>query len=343
MPDDQSEIEDLDFAGEMSHLAQEAQLKAPPPAPRFDRRELMLGLGQMVRPLAIELENIKRATVDNGVLLAILGKAAKAPPAPQGPQVSPAESDALERIGQQIQRLGQVETANQKLFDALHAELKGYKDNFLFDALQRPFIRDLVAIFDDFSAVHVQISERLASVEPAQNSGPAHARNSRGKDPAAEVPAAAQTEAEFLRSLAGNVDNQVHHLLELFLRLEVVLSQSPPGTALDKKMHRTVAFEQAERADDDAQVVRSLKPGFTWRERMIRPEEVVVYRWTGEPPPAPAVPEEKNTSDHQPAPQPENRRSGGAGKSAHPDEVRTTIRIPTRDAHRRKPPTEALL
>ncbi len=55
-----------------------------------------------------------------------------------------------------MQRLGSVESANSKLFDALHAELKGYKDNFLFDALQKPFIRDLVSLFDDLSALHEQ-------------------------------------------------------------------------------------------------------------------------------------------------------------------------------------------
>jgi molecular chaperone GrpE (heat shock protein) len=303
MPDDQPEIEDLDFAGEMHHLAYEAQAKASPPTPRLDRKELMLALGQMVRPLALELENIKRATAENGVLLTVLGKAAKAPAA---------EPDGLERIHQQLQRLGSVETANQKLFDALHAELKGYKDNFLFDALQRPFIRDLVAIFDDFSAVHAQVSKRLT--ELAQNGEPAHPEAFLIGEPACEDPAA-QTEIEFLRTLAGNVDIQVHHLLEVFLRLEVVLTQSSPGTALDKKMHRTVAFEPAAYPDEDALVVRSLKPGFSWRERMIRPEEVVVYRWTAEPPPAPPSEEQpESIPDTTPDALPENRRPAAEGK-----------------------------
>jgi molecular chaperone GrpE (heat shock protein) len=301
MPDDQPEIGDIDFAGEMHHLAYEAQLKAAPRTQGIDRKELMMALGQMVRPLALELENIKRTTSENGMLLTVLGKAA--PRAHQG------EPDALERISQQLERLRSVDTANQKLFDALHTELKGYKDNFLFDALQRPFIRDLVSIFDDFSAVHAQVSKRLDASRSAPNGNAAAQEATASSDPAA-ADSGQQSEAEFLRTLAGNVENQVHHLLEVFLRMEVVLSQSPPGTAVDKKQHRTVAFEPTPHPDEDSQVVRSLKPGFTWRERMIRPEDVVVYRWIAE--------RSDPLADGKPLPASETRRPAYDGKISKP-------------------------
>ena len=267
----------------------------------------------MVRPLALELESIKRTGAENNALLAVLEKAAKA---------TPAEPEAFGQINQQLQRLGAVETANQKLFDALHTELKGYKDNFLFDALQRPFIRDLVSIFDDFTAVHDQVSKRLRALENGQGgaTSPANKAAEPRLGPAgktAEDPSQ-QTEADFLRTLAGNMDNEVHHLLEIFLRLEVVLSQSPAGTPLDKRLHRTVAFEPAPHAGHDAQVVRSLKPGFTWRERMIRPEEVVVHRWLAEPTTS-APPENHDFPlDSKPGTQPENRRPGADAKLGKP-------------------------
>jgi molecular chaperone GrpE (heat shock protein) len=307
MPDDQPEIGDIDFAGEMHHLAYEAQLKAAPRPAGIDRKELMMALGQMVRPLALELENIKRATSENGVLLTGLGKAAQKP--------LPGEPDPLERISQQLERVRSVDTANQKLFDALHTELKGYKDNFLFDALQRPFIRDLVAIFDDFSAVHAQISKRLADSRPAPADGEAAPKTS-GSTSAAQADPARQSEADFLGTLAGNVENQVHHLLEVFLRMEVVLSKSPPGTSVDKKQHRTVAFEPAPRPAEDARVVRSLKPGFTWRERMIRPEDVVVYRWMAE---TPSPPPERIPPSPDPKPVPAfDGREAADGKNSKP-------------------------
>jgi molecular chaperone GrpE (heat shock protein) len=301
MPDDQTEIGDLDFAGEMQHLAYEAQSKSSPPGPRLDRKELMLALGQMVRPLALELENIKRSNAENSVLLTVLAKAQKAPQ-------PPSEPEGIDRIYQQLQRLGVVETANQKLFDALHTELKGYKDNFLFDALQRPFIRDLVSIFDDFSAVRAQISKRLALSENAPGDSAAHAKDAPAPVSPRPADPAQQTETEFLRTLAGNVSNQVHHLLEIFLRMEVVLSESLPGTPVDKKVHRTMGYESATRPEQDWQVVQSLKPGFTWRQRMIRPEEVVVYRWTPDPAPESDPPEDNGAEDKD-AEAPAHRRS----------------------------------
>ena len=154
-----------------------------------------------------------------------------------------------------MQRLNSVESANSKLFDALHAELKGYKDNFLFDALQKPFIRDLVSLFDDLSAMHDQIVKRLADSD---------GRNA---------------DKEFLRTLAGNAENQVHHMIEVFLRMDVILSKTAAGAPVDKKAHRIVSFEPATSEDEDGLVARSMRPGFFWRERPIRAEEIVARRW----------------------------------------------------------------
>ena len=69
-------------------------------------------------------------------------------------------------------------------------------------------------------------------------------------------------------------------MVEVFLRMDVLLSRTAVGAPLDKKTHRTVSFEPAASADDDATIARSVKPGFSWRERTVRAEDVVVRRWT---------------------------------------------------------------
>ena len=51
------------------------------------------------------------------------------------------------------------ETVNQKLFDSLHEELISYRDNFVRDSLQKPFIRDLLVLFDDLSSAGRAIRE----------------------------------------------------------------------------------------------------------------------------------------------------------------------------------------
>ncbi len=42
--------------------------------------------------------------------------------------------------------------------------------------------------------------------------------------------------------------------------------------------------------DDDGLVARSIKPGFFWRERTIRPEDIVARRWTAAAPRPPTPP-----------------------------------------------------
>ena len=257
MSDDRPTRDNFDFAGEMMNLAKEAQARAASGGgSRIDKAELVQVIAPLIRPIAQELENVKKSNSELALMLTALGKVINAQ------QSTPT---AIEGIALQIGRLGSVETANSKLFDALHSELKGYKDNFLFDALQKPFIRDLVSLFDDFSAVHEQLENRLRTLRAAHPDG--------------------SEEITFLDAQVGNMENQIHHMIEVFLRMEVELSKTAVGAPVDKRTHRIVAFEPAASEAEDGQVARSTKPGFSWRERIIRPEEIVARRWKA---PAPA-------------------------------------------------------
>ena len=226
----------------------------------------------------MELEALKKGPLhEHNVMLAALAKSLSQHVA-SGPMEGISKDLArLGSIEKEIQRLGSVETANSKLFDALHAELKIYKDNFLFDSLQRPYIRDLVSLFDDLSELHVQTGKRAADLT-AKNDG---------KD---------TDESTHLNTLAGNLENQIAHMVEVFLRMEVVISRTAVGTPHDKKNHRTVAVEPTKDPGGDALVVRSIKPGFSWHERIIRPEDVVVSRWNPLAPP----PTDKPAPDAKP-------------------------------------------
>ena len=48
---------------------------------------------------------------------------------------------------------------------------------------------------------------------------------------------------------------------------------------LDKRSQKAVAVELTENPDEDQDIVKSNKRGFQWRERIIRPEEVVIRKW----------------------------------------------------------------
>src|SRR5438477_9004713 len=52
-------------------------------------------------------------------------------------------AEQFKKIDEQLASIRNTESVNQQLFDSLHAELLKYRDNFLHESLQKPFIHDL--------------------------------------------------------------------------------------------------------------------------------------------------------------------------------------------------------
>ncbi len=254
------------FAKEMQELAAQAALSPQAELGSEDAPEnsdLANAVGRALQPLAEGLESVRSGVAESNRVLARLAKEIE--PAEGAAGEDPAEriTRTLDAIHAQVQRMGQVESANLRLFDALHAELKGYKDNFLFDALQKPFVRDLITLSDDLGVVQQQIEKRFES-----------------------LPETAAPERDFLSKLTMNLENTLAHFYEVLVRMEVEPYESAEGAAVDLKRHRALSVEPAMLPDHDGRIVRSLKQGFLWRERVIRPEEVVVCKWPGAREPA---------------------------------------------------------
>jgi len=231
-----SEGEDQDFPGEMEALAAEAERLGHP------KGSSMVGFLQALRPLVLGLEGLGRATLANTQKIDQLLEN-------QGAQISNFES----KSGNQLESKGII---NQQLFDALHEELRGYKDNFLLDVLQKPIIRDLILLYDDLSELHRRLDLFLKvthSDEPLIN--------------------------EFLRNLAMSLDNAVSSVVESLARLEVVRLE-PSSGKLDTHKHRAMSVVEASTPDENGDIVQSLKPCFVWRNRIFRPEEVILKKWS---------------------------------------------------------------
>jgi molecular chaperone GrpE (heat shock protein) len=155
-------------------------------------------------------------------------------------------SEQLQRLDEQIVALRNTETVNQRLFNSLHQELKSYRDNFLRESLQKPFLRDLVMLFDDLSSLSTQMS------------------SSGGKGA--------------VDQWSANLENAIHSLVEILHRMEV--NEIEPKERVDRNFHRVVSYEPADFAEDDGLIVMRLKRGFIWREQVLRPEEVVAKRFS---------------------------------------------------------------
>jgi len=159
-------------------------------------------------------------------------------------------SEQFQRMDEHMVALRNTESVNQRLFDSLHQELIKYRDNFLHESLQKPFIRDLLILFDDLSALSAQLQTALESGE-SKRGKPAQWRE--------------------------NLENAIHSLTEILHRMEV--SEIEPKEIVDRALHRVVSFEPSDFAEDEGRIVMRVKRGFLWRDQVLRPEEVVAKRF----------------------------------------------------------------
>jgi molecular chaperone GrpE (heat shock protein) len=210
-----------------------------------------VSLPLMLRPLVQGLEAVTRAAGENSTVLLKLDKACD--------QSIAANVDLPALIDGLHDLLDQKNGLNQRMFDALHEELKGYKDGFLLESVHKPIIRDLISLYDDLAAIHRQMQD--AVVEAARL--PA--------EPALKL-------LEHLKTMDTNIEHNCEFIIEVLARLEVMILPVGFGK-LDKHTQRAVAVEMAEDPDDEGAIVRSVKRGFSWKGRVLRAEEVIIKKW----------------------------------------------------------------
>ena len=152
-------------------------------------------------------------------------------------------------VDKQLASIRNTESVNQQLFDSLHAELLKYRDNFLHESLQKPFIHDLVYLYDHLNGLCEQLSS--AAQEKGKRS-----RVSQWRD---------------------NLENAIHALVEILHRFDV--REIEPRERVDRAYHRVLSFEPADFPEEDGTIVMRVKRGFVWRGKLIRPEEVIAKRY----------------------------------------------------------------
>ncbi|EDY22215.1 hypothetical protein CfE428DRAFT_0340 [Chthoniobacter flavus Ellin428] len=205
----------------------------------------------MLRPLMQGLLAVTRATGENTTILQKLDKTTDASATAQG---------GLPTLVRELQAMvDQKSGLNQRMFDALHQELKGYKDGFLLESVHKPIIRDLITLYDDLRLTHRQLQEAAGdSAKLSSEMG--------------------DKLFERLKTMDTNVEHNCEFIVEVLARLEVTMLPVGSGK-LDKQTQRAVAVEMAEDPDNDGDIVRVVKRGFFWKDRVLRAEEVVIKKW----------------------------------------------------------------
>lgn len=155
----------------------------------------------------------------------------------------------FQKIDEQLSAIRSNESVNQRLFDSLHEELLKYRDNFLHESLQKPFIHDLVHLYDDLTSLSSQLQ---SAAQEKSKRGP-------------------------VAQWRDNLENAVHSLMEVLHRFEV--KEIEPRENVDRSLHKVISYEPGDFPEDDGRIIMRVKRGFLWRGKLIRPEEVIAKRF----------------------------------------------------------------
>src|SRR2546423_15513036 len=158
-------------------------------------------------------------------------------------------AEQFRKLDEQLASIRSSESVNQQLFDSLHAEMLKYRDNFLHESLQKPFIHDLVYLYDHLNGLF----DQLTSV--AQEKG----------------------KRSHVSQWRDNLENAIHSLVEILHRFDV--KEIEPRERVDRACHRVINYEPADFPEEDGCIVMRVKRGFVWRGKLIRPEEVIAKRF----------------------------------------------------------------
>lgn len=227
-----------EFASTMQRLIAEAEKTISPPEEQNTAGVPASEMRREFAKLEQRLGGLEKAMTSG------LAQLAASQPKPESELTS-----QLESIDEQLSTLCKTESVNQRLFNSLHQELKDYRDNFLRESLQKPFIRDLVILLDDLSSLSAQMQSASA----------------------------AESKQGAISQWQANLENAIHALIEVLHRMEV--NEIEPREMVDRALHRVVSYEPADFAEDDGRIVMRVKRGFVWHDQVLRPEEVVAKRF----------------------------------------------------------------
>ena len=158
---------------------------------------------------------------------------------------SSSDLTAMQQELAQIRQILQDRIANDQVkeqaFDSLYAELKQYKDDFIFQS-QKGLLLDLLLFYDSMHWFQESLVNQEASPE----------------------------------AIADSFQYLVDEFLEVLYRRDVLPVEQ--ADTFDRQIHKAVKVEHTDDERRDYAIAQVLKRGFSRGDRPLRAEEVVIYR-----------------------------------------------------------------
>ncbi|MBW3635547.1 MAG: nucleotide exchange factor GrpE [Armatimonadetes bacterium] len=162
---------------------------------------------------------------------------------------------AIENLSEQVTHVNERETALERVFDALHAELADYKNDFLYEHL-KPVVRPLLFLFDSLEQFDGEVAMAQATMTQAATES-------------VLSPPIVQENLRFFRD----------QLIEALQVCEVTIMETPHG-AFNAKFHKAIDVVPV-KAPEDGTIVRVVRSGWFLNGQLLRPAEVVIGKFRG--------------------------------------------------------------
>jgi molecular chaperone GrpE (heat shock protein) len=153
----------------------------------------------------------------------------------------------LNEIKETIKERLDRDAVKEKAFDKLYEEMQRQRESAaMLDRAVKPMLTDLLLLYDSLKKFEILL-------------------NTQGNDIASEI--------------CLNFRFIIDELLESLYRQEVLLVNEEDKITFNSKIQRAIKTVESDNIDDDYKVVSISRDGFTWRGKIIRPQEVVIKRY----------------------------------------------------------------
>ncbi len=152
----------------------------------------------------------------------------------------------LQEIKVLIQDRLQYDLVKEAAFDKLYEELKRQKEIAeSLDRVLKPIFSDLLLLHDSITKLKVSFVNNLMNNEDAVKG------------------------IEYLKE----------ELLEILYRQDVLPIEENNSSLFNSKIQKAIKTEKAYLKDDDFRIADIVRSGFMWREKVLRPQDVVIMRF----------------------------------------------------------------
>jgi len=153
----------------------------------------------------------------------------------------------LNEIKDLIENRLEYDAVKEKAFDKLYEDMRQQKElpNIL-DRNIKPLLTDLLLLYDNMNKVAKSLTSQQSS-----------------------------NSETILQEFKYLLDD----LLETLYRQDVIPIEDDGSDNFTSKLHKATKTEATETQDEDFKIVDVVRQGFLWRDKVLRPQEVVIKRF----------------------------------------------------------------